>query len=37
VPIPIQAIDINARTGEVVNLTKVGKTTAWKDVPTPAI
>ena len=37
VRIPIEAIDINTETGEVVNSTKVGKATAWRDVPTPAI
>ena len=34
---PFESIDINAHTGEIVNITKVGKATAWKDVPTPAI
>jgi len=37
VRVPIESIDINAHTGEIVNITKVGKATAWKDVPTPAI
>ncbi len=37
VRIPVEAIDINARTGEIVKVTKVGKATAWKDVPTPGI
>jgi hypothetical protein len=26
-----------AARGEIVNITKVGKATAWKDVPTPAL
>jgi protein-S-isoprenylcysteine O-methyltransferase Ste14 len=35
--VPVEAIDINAETGEIVKITSVGKATAWKDVPTPAI
>jgi len=35
--IPVGFIDINTSTGEVVNVKMVGKGTAWKDVPTPAI
>ena len=35
--VPAAAVDIDTRTGEVVNIIKVGKATAWKDVPTPAI
>ena len=34
---PIYSIDINTKTGEILNAKKVGKATAWKDVPTPAI
>jgi protein-S-isoprenylcysteine O-methyltransferase Ste14 len=34
---PLYSIDINTMTGEIVNITKVEKATAWKDVPTPAI
>jgi protein-S-isoprenylcysteine O-methyltransferase Ste14 len=37
VRIPIEAIDINTQTGEIVKITKVGKATAWRDVPTPAL
>ena len=37
VRVPIESIDINAHTGEIVNIMKIGKATAWKDVPTPAI
>jgi len=37
VRVPVEAIDINARTGEIVQITQLGKATAWKDVPTPAI
>jgi protein-S-isoprenylcysteine O-methyltransferase Ste14 len=37
VRVPVEAIDINARTGEIVQITRLGKATAWKDVPTPAI
>ena len=35
--IPIYSIDINIRTGKILNANKVGNATAWKDVPTPAI
>ena len=34
---PIYSIDINTKTGEILNAKKVEKATAWKDVPTPAI
>jgi hypothetical protein len=37
VRVPVEAIDINAQTGEILQVTKLGKATAWKDVPTPAI
>ena len=37
VRVPVESIDINSRTGEIVNITKVGQATAWKDVPTPGI
>jgi protein-S-isoprenylcysteine O-methyltransferase Ste14 len=37
VRVPVEAIDMNARTGEIVQITQLGKATAWKDVPTPAI
>ena len=35
--IPVGFIDINTLTAEVVNVKIVGKGTAWKNVPTPAI
>jgi len=35
--IPVGFIDINTSTGEVVSVKMVGKGTAWKDIPTPAI
>lgn len=35
--IPVCFIDINTRTGEIINAKQVGKATAWRDVPTPAI
>jgi protein-S-isoprenylcysteine O-methyltransferase Ste14 len=35
--IPVEALDINTETGEIVNITKVGPATAWEDVPTPAM
>jgi protein-S-isoprenylcysteine O-methyltransferase Ste14 len=34
---PIYSIDINTKTGEILNAKKVEKATAWKDVPTPTI
>ena len=34
---PVFFFDINTITGEIINQTKVKKTTAWKNVPTPAI
>ena len=37
VRVPIEAIDINTQTGKILKTTRVGKATAWKDVPTPAI
>jgi len=37
VRVPVEAIDINAQTDEIVQITQLGKATAWKDVPTPAI
>jgi protein-S-isoprenylcysteine O-methyltransferase Ste14 len=37
VRVPVEAIDIDTRTGEIVKITEVGRTTAWKDVPTPGI
>jgi protein-S-isoprenylcysteine O-methyltransferase Ste14 len=35
--IPIEAIDLDTRTGQIVKITKVKKATAWENVPTPAI
>jgi protein-S-isoprenylcysteine O-methyltransferase Ste14 len=37
VRVPFEAIDINTATGEIIKVTKVGRATAWRDVPTPAI
>jgi protein-S-isoprenylcysteine O-methyltransferase Ste14 len=34
---PMYSIDINTKTGEILNAKKVEKATAWEDVPTPAI
>jgi len=34
---PVEVIDLNAKTGQIVNVTKVKKATAWENVPTPAI
>jgi hypothetical protein len=35
--IPIGFMDINSKTGTILNAKDVGKATAWMDVPTPAI
>jgi hypothetical protein len=35
--VPVAFIDINTKTREIINVKSVGKATAWKDVPTPAI
>jgi hypothetical protein len=35
--VPVYAVDIDIRTGEIVNVIKVGRATAWEDVPTPDI
>ncbi|MGO9312909.1 MAG: methyltransferase family protein [Syntrophobacteraceae bacterium] len=35
--VPSCFVDINTRTGEIVNVKRVEKATAWRDVPTPAI
>jgi protein-S-isoprenylcysteine O-methyltransferase Ste14 len=34
---PKEVIDLNAETGQFVSITEVKKTTAWENVPTPAI
>jgi hypothetical protein len=34
---PVAFIDINTKTGKIVNAKEVEKATAWADVPTPAI
>jgi protein-S-isoprenylcysteine O-methyltransferase Ste14 len=33
--VPAAAVDIDTRTGDIVNAIKVGRASAWKDVPTP--
>jgi len=35
--VPVSFIDINAKTGEIIDAVKVRKATAWEDVPTPAM
>jgi protein-S-isoprenylcysteine O-methyltransferase Ste14 len=37
VRVPVEVIDLDTRTGRIVNVTKVKKSTAWENVPTPAI
>ncbi len=37
VRVPIEAIDLDTKTGRIVNVIKVKKSTAWENVPTPAI
>jgi protein-S-isoprenylcysteine O-methyltransferase Ste14 len=34
---PLYAVDLNARTGAIVNVLPVKRATAWVDVPTPSI
>ncbi|MGO9571566.1 MAG: methyltransferase family protein [Desulfomonilaceae bacterium] len=34
---PVGFLDVDVQTGEIVNAKEVKKSTAWKDVPTPAI
>jgi len=35
--IPVGFIDINTKTGEIINKKRVDSKTAWSNVPTPAI
>ena len=35
--LPVYSVDINTKTGEIVKVLPVERSTAWKDVPTPAI
>jgi hypothetical protein len=35
--VPVEVIDLDTKTGRIVNVTKVKKSTAWENVPTPAI
>jgi len=35
--VPVGFIDINTKTGEIINMNMVEQKTAWSDVPTPAI
>jgi protein-S-isoprenylcysteine O-methyltransferase Ste14 len=35
--VPVFVVDVDTRTGRIVNVERVGKATAWGDVPTPAI
>jgi protein-S-isoprenylcysteine O-methyltransferase Ste14 len=35
--VPVEAIDIDTRTGQIVKITEVGATHAWRNVPTPGI
>ena len=35
--VPVSFIDINAKTGQIVNIVRVRKATAWEDVPTPGM
>ena len=34
---PVGFMDVNTQTGEIISAQEVNKSTAWKDVPTPAI
>lgn len=35
--VPVSFVDIDTRTGQIVNVVKVKKATAWENVPTPSI
>jgi hypothetical protein len=35
--VPVSFVDINTKTGEIVNVVRVKKATAWENVPTPSI
>ena len=35
--VPVAFMDINTKTGEIINKKRVESKTAWSDVPTPAI
>ncbi len=35
--VPISFVDINVKTGEIAEIVRVKKATAWEEVPTPAI
>jgi hypothetical protein len=37
VRVPVEVIDLDTKTGQIVNVIKVKKSTAWENVPTPAI
>ncbi len=37
VRVPVEVIDLDTKTGRIVNVIKVKKSTAWENVPTPAI
>jgi protein-S-isoprenylcysteine O-methyltransferase Ste14 len=37
VRVPVEVIDMDTKTGRIVNIKKVKKSTAWENVPTPAI
>ncbi len=35
--VPVAFVDVDTRTGEILNAKRVGAATAWPDIPTPAI
>jgi protein-S-isoprenylcysteine O-methyltransferase Ste14 len=37
VRVPAEVIDLDTKTGQIINIIKVKKSTAWENVPTPAI
>jgi protein-S-isoprenylcysteine O-methyltransferase Ste14 len=37
VRVPVEVIDLDTKTGQIINIIKVKKSTAWENVPTPAI
>ncbi len=35
--VPVSFVDVNVKTGEIADVVRVKKATAWKDVPTPGV
>jgi hypothetical protein len=35
--VPVEVIDLNVQTGQILKVVKVKESTAWENVPTPTI